>query len=87
MHEVYLRSLMGDPRRVLLDLRLPGMDGYEVAQQLRSQAGLADARLVAITGYAPEESRQRFAEAGLDSLLTKPVDPDVLQEALTQAIY
>ncbi|HEV3258649.1 MAG TPA: response regulator [Gemmataceae bacterium] len=69
------------PDTVLLDIRLPGMDGYEVAQQLRTRAGLEEARLVAITGYDPDRVHAQ-SEVGFDHLLTKPVDPEQLQEVL-----
>jgi CheY-like chemotaxis protein len=70
------------PQTVLLDIRLPGMDGYEVAKRLRTQAGLQDARLVALTGYRDEEDVLRSQDAGLDALLTKPVPPDALRELI-----
>ena len=60
---------------VLLDIGLPGMDGYEVAQALRGQAGLDQTLLVALTGYGQDEDRRRSAEAGFDHHLVKPVDP------------
>jgi CheY-like chemotaxis protein len=71
------------PDFVLLDLRLPGMDGYQVAQRLRAEGGLGKARLVAITGYEPQKDGRRFADAGIDDLLTKPVDPEALHKALS----
>ncbi len=71
------------PDTVLLDLRLPGMDGYHVARRLRG-AGLHDARLFAITGYDDETDRRRSREAGFDQLLTKPVNPQLLRELLSR---
>jgi two-component system, chemotaxis family, CheB/CheR fusion protein len=68
---------------VLLDIGLPGMDGYEVAQRLRELVGLEGALLVAVTGYGQEEDRRRSQEAALDHHLTKPVDPDVLRRLIT----
>jgi PAS domain S-box-containing protein len=70
------------PEVMLLDIGLPGMNGYEVAQQLRSQ--FADRRLVviAVSGYGQEQDRRRSLEAGCDYHLTKPVDPDVIREFL-----
>ncbi len=69
------------PDTVLVDICLPGMDGYRVARQLRAQADLAKTRLVAITGYGPSENREHSEDA-FDCLLTKPVDLGALQEAL-----
>jgi len=69
------------PDVVLLDIGLPGMDGYEVARRLR-QADLNGVLLVALTGYGQEEDRRRSHEAGFDLHLTKPVDPQELQRLI-----
>jgi len=69
------------PDTVLMDIRLPGMDGYQLAQRLRTCTGLEAARLVAITGYDPDKVHAQ-SEVGFDHLLTKPVDPEALQELL-----
>jgi two-component system CheB/CheR fusion protein len=70
------------PAVVLMDIGLPGMDGYEVAKMLRRQEGCDTPMLVAMTGYGQDEDRRRAREAGFDLHLVKPVDPDVLQELL-----
>src|SRR5262249_23682279 len=62
------------PDIVLLDIGLPGMNGYEVAQRLRDIPGLARALLVAVTGYGQESDRRRTREAGFDRHLIKPVE-------------
>lgn len=72
------------PDTVLLDIRLPGMDGYQVAQRLRQQAGMENTRMVGITGYDQERYRNRSREVGLERLLTKPVDPNTLHQLLEQ---
>jgi two-component system CheB/CheR fusion protein len=72
------------PDVVLLDIGLPGMDGYEVARQLRQQPSSAMAQLIAVTGYGSEEDRRQAREAGFDHHLTKPVDPDELKKLLTK---
>jgi CheY-like chemotaxis protein len=71
------------PEVVILDIGLPGMDGYEVARHLRRQAGMKKAVLVALTGYGQEEDRRRSQEAGFDAHLVKPADPAALQALLT----
>ena len=68
------------PEVVLLDIGLPGMDGYEVARQLRAMPALAGAFLVATTGYASPEDRAHAKDAGFDEYLVKPVDLDILHE-------
>jgi PAS domain S-box-containing protein len=72
------------PEVALIDVGLPGMDGYELARVARSQPETRDIRLVAITGYGQEEDRQRALAAGFDLHVAKPVNPAVLQELLTR---
>jgi two-component system, chemotaxis family, CheB/CheR fusion protein len=69
---------------VLLDIAMPGMDGYEVARRLRRTPGLETMRLVALTGYGDEAVRQRTREAGFDEHLVKPVNPDELTRVLAR---
>jgi PAS domain S-box-containing protein len=71
------------PEVALIDLGLPGMDGYEVARELRSRPETKAIRLVAVTGYGQADDRRRSLEAGFDAHLTKPVSPDHLAEILT----
>lgn len=71
------------PQVVLLDLGLPGMDGFEVARRLRARPELASTRLIAITGYGQASDRQATASAGFERHLTKPVDVDNLLALLT----
>jgi signal transduction histidine kinase len=62
------------PQVVLLDIGLPGMDGYQVAERLRREEFGKSIRLVAVTGYGQEEDRERALSAGFDQFVTKPVD-------------
>jgi PAS domain S-box-containing protein len=66
------------PDVVLLDIGLPGMTGYEVAERLRQLPDMADAVLVAMTGYGQEDDRQKSREAGFTLHLVKPIQPDTL---------
>ena len=70
------------PDTVLLDIGLPGMDGYEVARRLRADADSPVRLLAALTGYGQEQDRERSAAAGFDIHLTKPVDPARLRALL-----
>jgi signal transduction histidine kinase/CheY-like chemotaxis protein len=68
------------PDVVLLDIGLPGLDGYEVARRLKSRHDCP--RLVAVTGYGRSEDKDRAKTAGFDAHLTKPVEPDELHRML-----
>ena len=68
------------PQVILLDIGLPGMNGYEVARRLREVDSRA--RLVALTGYGQPEDRERAYRAGFHQHLVKPVDPDALARVL-----
>jgi CheY-like chemotaxis protein len=70
------------PTHVLMDLGMPGMDGYEAARRLRASHPDPDLRLVAITGWGQDEDRQRTREAGFDQHLVKPVGVAELKSIL-----
>jgi PAS domain S-box-containing protein len=70
------------PEIVLLDIGMPGMDGYEVARRIRSAAGGREIYLVALTGWGQEKDKQRAAAAGFDAHLTKPVEPERLEDVV-----
>jgi signal transduction histidine kinase len=70
------------PHVILLDIGLPGMNGYEVAAWVRKQPELNQTRLIAITGYGQEEDRLRCEQAGFNLHLVKPVDLDRLDAAI-----
>jgi len=70
------------PSVVLLDIGMPGMDGYEVAQRARLEPEGAALVLIALTGWGQEEDRRRSHEAGFDHHLVKPVDLAALQAIL-----
>lgn len=63
---------------VLIDIGLPGLDGYQVAENLRAMGGAQRPRLIAVTGYGRPEDSARAREAGFDAHLVKPVEPEQL---------
>jgi CheY-like chemotaxis protein len=69
------------PEVVLLDIGLPGIDGFAVATQLRKE-GIGGRMLVALTGYGEQQDRDRAQQVGFDHHLVKPIDPDTLQKLL-----
>ena len=74
------------PDIVLLDIGLPGMDGYELARRLRRMPEFKSITLLALTGRGHEQDRLRSREAGFDQHLVKPVDPADILELLTKSI-
>lgn len=64
------------PDLILLDIQLPGMDGYEVARRLRGVETLARVPIVAVTSYAMVGDRERVLAAGCDGYIEKPIDPE-----------
>jgi two-component system CheB/CheR fusion protein len=81
-HAVLQTARTCHPDVILLDLGLPGMDGYEVARQVRNDPALVGACLICVTGYVGESHRAKALEAGCDEFLAKPVDLPVLRQLL-----
>ena len=75
-------ALEFSPNLVLLDIGLPGMSGYDLAQALRAEPKLAQVRLAAMSGFARTEDRQRSAAAGFEHHFAKPVDIEALRAVL-----
>ena len=71
------------PQAVLLDIGLPGQDGYAIARKIRGLPGGAELKLIAVSGYGHEAAVARGREAGFDRYLVKPVDPEKLSALLT----
>jgi CheY-like chemotaxis protein len=78
-------TLNSRPEVVLLDIGMPGMDGYEVAKRIRAAPGGPEPFLIAYTGWARVEDHRRGREAGFDSYVLKPADPDHLPALLAAA--
>ena len=66
------------PAFIFLDIGLPGMDGFQVAESLKREPGLERVRIIGVTGSASEEDRDRLRDAGVDYYLVKPVDIDLV---------
>lgn len=72
------------PDVAIVDIALPGIDGYEVARRLRADPGTSAIRLIALSGYGQEEDRRCAMEAGFDVHLVKPVEPGRLSETIAR---
>lgn len=72
-----------EPEIVLLDLGLPGMDGFQLARAMRANPATATALLIAVTGYGQATDRERSRDAGFDHHLVKPVSSEEIQQVIT----
>jgi PAS domain S-box-containing protein len=73
------------PHVAILDIGMPGMNGYEVAQRIRAEPWGASIMLIAVTGWGQEEDKRKAHEAGFNQHLIKPVDPNVLEALMASA--
>jgi CheY-like chemotaxis protein len=80
-----VRAREHQPNVVLVDLGMPGMDGFEAVRQLRAMPALSRAVFVALTGWGQPEMREKSARSGFDVHLTKPVDLTALMRFLETA--
>jgi signal transduction histidine kinase len=94
-HEVYMAhdgvgalslAAQKTPEVALLDIGMPGMDGYEVAAKIRRESWGAEMTLIAITGWGQEEDKELARSAGFDHHVTKPMDGAVLESLLTRGL-
>jgi len=84
-HAALALALELQPDVVVLDLGLPGVDGFEVCRRLR-EAGLTKTCIVAVTGFGQDEDRRRSHAAGFDAHMVKPVDPDDLVKRIEESL-
>jgi two-component system cell cycle response regulator DivK len=74
------------PLLILLDIQLPGMDGYAVARALRQNAALQAVPIVAVTSYAMPGDREKALEAGCTGYIEKPINPDTFVTEMERAL-
>jgi CheY-like chemotaxis protein len=67
---------------IFLDLGMPGMNGFEMAEAIRELPQMQSARFIALTGWSGEEDRRKTSEAGFHAHITKPVDLDTIEAVL-----
>ncbi|MDP2137339.1 MAG: response regulator [Candidatus Didemnitutus sp.] len=73
-----------DPALILLDIQLPGMDGYAVARALRDLPALGAVPIIAVTSYAMTGDREKALEAGCNTYLEKPINPETFVAEVTR---
>jgi CheY-like chemotaxis protein len=81
-HAALEAARINRPQLVLLDLGMPGVDGYNVVERLRKDGRLAGVRFIAVTGSSHDEARARSRAAGFEEHLVKPVDLEMLRRVL-----
>lgn len=74
---------LSHPDVIVLDMSLPRLDGWEVARRLKADVATRDIGLIAVTGHATGEARQRALDAGIDEYLVKPCAPEDVLAAIT----
>jgi len=67
---------------IVLDLQMPGLDGYEVLSRVRADAQLAPTPVVAVTAFAMANDRERIIDAGFDDYISKPINPRTFAELI-----
>lgn len=80
------RAAAHRPDVALIDIGMPGMDGYEVARRIRAEPWGASIMLVAVTGWSPDSHGSSSKDAGFDTHLVKPVDPQQLTAVLARIV-
>jgi CheY-like chemotaxis protein len=80
------KALTERPSVVLLDIVLPGLDGWEIARRIRADATTCNMVIIAVTALAGIEDRHRSYMAGCDSVLTKPVPPSTMLAVINQYV-
>ena len=75
------------PDLILLDIQLPGMDGYEVASALRETEGVLDTPIVAVTSYAMPGDREKVLAVGCNGFIEKPIKPATFADEIEQLFH
>ena len=76
--EAGIKTVQFKPDLIILDLIMPGMDGFEACRYLKNDSTTSGVKILILTGYDTEENREKIMEAGADDFLSKPVEVDVL---------
>ena len=74
------------PNLLVLDIRMPGLNGFQVCRRVKADAALRETRILAISGHGGDNAREQILEAGADAFLEKPIDLDTLQTEVARLI-
>lgn len=85
-HVALERARGGNPDLILLDLQMPGMDGYQVLAALRAEPRFQSLPILALTASAMRGDRERILEAGFTDYLAKPAGPEILRETVARLL-
>jgi two-component system, cell cycle response regulator DivK len=75
------------PELILLDIQLPGMDGYAVARRLRANPALTDIPIIAVTSYAMAGDREKAIESGCTGYIEKPINPEIFIQQVESHLH
>lgn len=78
------RAVQEVPDMILLDIQLPGMDGYATARELRKLPGLSETPIIAVTSYAMAGDREKALAAGCTGYIEKPINPKTFADQVSQ---
>jgi len=85
--EAYDHIVVDEPDLVLLDIQLPGLDGYSVVRRLRQDPRFSRLRVLAVTAFAMHGDREKALAAGFDGYITKPIDTLNLEEQVEDLLH
>jgi two-component system cell cycle response regulator DivK len=84
--EALVQAAAGNPDLLLLDIQMPGLDGFAVLRRLRAQPRFAALPAVALTAFAMEGDEEKARAAGFDAYITKPINAAALRRELAQVL-
>jgi two-component system, cell cycle response regulator DivK len=85
-HEALERAFESHPDLIVMDLSLPGLDGWEATRTLKQDRRTRDIPVIALTGHALEGQSESARAAGCDAFITKPCEPNVLEAAIRKVL-
>lgn len=85
-HECYDKARVSNPDLIILDVGMPGMNGFEVCEKLRAEPAFATTKIIMLTAFGQASDEQRAVAVGADRFITKPFSPRALREVLKEML-